>query len=285
MAAPWPASENDRTGCDNGAMINSEFHHWTCGGRGTPYIWAHGLMSSIAAEDAAGTPRGVPAGIRAIRYDARGHGLTPPGADPQAYVWDSLARDMLGIADAADAPDFIAGGSSMGAMTALSAALRAPERVRALVLMLPPALWEARAASAKRYRAAALYASAVGGQKMAEHVAQPEYSTLPPWLIAHAPALLAHSGSGTAHLSMRQLADLMRGAALSNLPPRAALARVAAIPALILGWSGDTTHPEASAHELHALLPQSDLFIARSYPDYLQFAARIDAFLRRFAAS
>lgn len=259
-------------------MSTPEFHI-TSTGAGVPYIWAHGLMSSIDAENAAGTSREPPPGIRLVRYDARGHGRTPPAAGPQGYLWDALARDMLAVADGARAARFIAGGSSMGSMTAMTAALLAPDRVQALVLLLPPALWEARAANSKRYRAAALYASAVGGAKMAAHVAQPENSTLPPWLIAHAPKLLEHSGGGIRHLGKTELADMMRGTALSNLPPRAELNRVAHIPTLILAWSDDATHPEASAHELHSLLPRSELAIARSPAELAQFTARINAFL------
>lgn len=262
-------------------MSSASGLHITSAGAGVPYLWAHGLMSSIASEDTAGAPREPPPGIRLVRYDARGHGQTPPAAGPQGYVWDALARDMLAVADSERAARFIAGGSSMGSMTALTAALLAPDRIRALVLMLPPALWEARAASSKRYRAAALYASAVGGAKMAEHVAQPEYSTLPPWLIGHEPRMLEHSGSGTRHLGQTELADLMRGTALSNLPPRAELRRVAHIPTLILAWSDDATHPEGSAQQVHTLLPRSELVVARSRDEFLTFSDRIDSFLTR----
>lgn len=255
--------------------------HSRSAGAGVPYIWAHGLMSSMASEDAAGLTREPPPGVRLIRYDARGHGQTPPATGPQGYLWDALARDMLAVADGERAARFIAGGSSMGSMTALTAALLAPDRVRALVLMLPPALWEARAASSKRYRAAALYASAVGGARMAAHVAEPEYSTLPPWLIAHERRMLEHSGTGTRHLGHTELADLMRGTALSNLPPRAELQRVAHIPTLLLAWSDDATHPAASAHELHALLPRSELAIARSHDEFQAFRDLIHSFLTR----
>ncbi|TFW20855.1 alpha/beta fold hydrolase [Massilia arenosa] len=261
-------------------MSASELHV-TSTGAGVPYIWAHGLMSSTASEDAAGLTREPPPGVRLIRYDARGHGHTPPAASPQDYLWEALARDMLAVADGERAARFIAGGSSMGSMTALTAALLAPDRIRALILMLPPALWEARAASSKRYRAAALYASAVGGARMAEHVAQPEYSTLPPWLIGHEPRMLEHSGTGTRHLGKTELADMMRGTALSNLPPRAELQRVAHIPALILAWSDDSTHPEASAHALHTLLGRSELVIARNHAEFRAFDDRISAFLTR----
>jgi pimeloyl-ACP methyl ester carboxylesterase len=43
----------------------------------------------------------------------------------------------------------------MGAAVALHAAVAAPERIDALVLMIPPTAWTTRAAQASRYRASA----------------------------------------------------------------------------------------------------------------------------------
>ncbi len=44
------------------------------------------------------------------------------------------------------AQKFVAGGSSMGCATSIYAALLAPERMKALVLVIPPTAWETRAA-------------------------------------------------------------------------------------------------------------------------------------------
>lgn len=73
-------------------------------------------------------------GYRVVTYDARGHGASSaaPAYDYDELIGDAIAvLDELGIARAAVA------GQSMGAATAAGLALRAPERVAALVLVTP----------------------------------------------------------------------------------------------------------------------------------------------------
>lgn len=205
----------------------------TGAGAAPALLWAHGLLSSMEQE----AQRGWPAwdGLRrriameVVQYDARGHGdsgpVSPQDGDPALLDWPALALDMLAVADATGHAGVIAAGTSMGAMTALCAALHAPQRVRALILVSPPPLWEARAAHAAT--------------------------------LTRAAALLARRARHSAGAA--RLAPLYLGAARANLPPRADLAAVAQIPTLIVAWDGDPAHPLASAQELLGLLPNAEL--------------------------
>ena len=82
-----------------------------------------------------------------VRMDTRGHGASDaPAGD---YSLDDLADDALAVLDAADVPRAAVCGVSLGGMTAMTLALRAPERVSALVLActsakLDAAAWQAR---------------------------------------------------------------------------------------------------------------------------------------------
>ncbi len=222
-------------------------------GAGPALVWSHCLMSSMAQEDQRGWP-GWHAirqhvALDVVRYDARGHGAVDPAgaaeADPGLFDWPELARDMLAVADGAGLASLIAAGTSMGAMTALCAALQAPQRVRALILVGPPLLWDARAGHAATLtRAAALMA------RRARHSA------------------------GAA-----RLVPLYLGAARANLPPRAALESVARIPTLIVAWQGDPEHPLASAQELMGLLPNAELVCLEA-----EEGGAIDAAIVRFLA-
>ncbi len=242
-------------------------------GSGAPFLWAHGMLSSVAAEDAHDLLRWgeFPGSHKLVRYDARGHGASPAGAPA---TWRDHGHDMLALADTLGEQRFIAGGWSMGCAGALYAALQQPARIDGLVLVLPPALWEARAAQAALYRRAIAMAHSAGAARFARMVAR-QAAGLPPWLLDAAPHLAAGGASGQ---DPAALLALFQGAANSDLPPRAALAVLSAIPALIVGWAGDASHPLASAQELHRLLPRSSLFIAHDYQDVL----RIPAHLRRF---
>jgi pimeloyl-ACP methyl ester carboxylesterase len=255
--------------------------HVRISGDGTPMIWGHGLMGSVDSEQRLGwfAWDKPPPGIQLVRYDARGHGASEPSHSAESYTWTSLAGDMLALADAIGAKSFIAGGASMGCVTALTAALAAPQRVRALVLVFVPNFWEARAAQARSYRISALKGRLLGGAGLAWWMARAMPERLPSWLLAAQPAVIPIFKSGIGRLKARTLWHLLRGAALSNLPSREAFATLAETPATILTWTGDPAHPLPMAEELHRLLPRSELFVARNHNDFLSFPQRIAAFV------
>jgi len=70
---------------------------------------------------------------RCIAWDERGHGRTETSPDPFTY-WDS-AKDVLGLLDHLGVQRAVLAGMSQGGFLSLRAALTAPERVRALVLL------------------------------------------------------------------------------------------------------------------------------------------------------
>ncbi len=72
-----------------------------------------------------------------ISYDARGHGESRPATEPDAYTYDLLADDAIGVCDHLEVGQVVVIGQSMGAATAINIALRYPERVRALAIITP----------------------------------------------------------------------------------------------------------------------------------------------------
>jgi pimeloyl-ACP methyl ester carboxylesterase len=105
-------------------------------GEGQAVVLLHGLtatrryvvMGSSALERS---------GHRVIAYDARGHGQSTPARDPGAYTYDELSRDLEAVLDQLEIEQAVLAGSSMGAHTLLSFALRAPDRVKGLVVITP----------------------------------------------------------------------------------------------------------------------------------------------------
>ena len=87
--------------------------------------------------------------FRVIRMDTRGHGASDaPAGD---YSLDLLADDVLAVMDAAGAGKASVCGTSLGGMIAMSLALKAPERVEALILActspaMDPSVWDQRLA-------------------------------------------------------------------------------------------------------------------------------------------
>jgi pimeloyl-ACP methyl ester carboxylesterase len=111
----------------NGQQIRFE----DSGGSGQALILSHGFLMDremFAPQVAALAPE-----FRVITWDERGFGETQFDGQPFTY-WDS-ARDCLGLLDYLDINRAVLGGMSQGGFLSLRAALLAPERVRALVLI------------------------------------------------------------------------------------------------------------------------------------------------------
>src|SRR5712691_10004316 len=101
------------------------------GGDGPPVILAHGFLmdrTMFAPQVSA-----LSGEFRVITWDERGFGETEFDGKPFTY-WDS-AGDCLGLLDHLGIEQAVVGGMSQGGFLSLRAALLAPERVRALVLL------------------------------------------------------------------------------------------------------------------------------------------------------
>jgi pimeloyl-ACP methyl ester carboxylesterase len=133
-------------------------------GAGRPFVWLHGLTSSMAREDADGLFdwSRLAATRELVRFDARGHGRSGHAGGEAAYDWAALAGDLFAVADACGIEAFSAGGASMGAATTLHAAVARPERIDAMVLVIPPTAWQTRAAQRDLYRASATLVEEAG---------------------------------------------------------------------------------------------------------------------------
>jgi pimeloyl-ACP methyl ester carboxylesterase len=238
-----------------------------------PFVWAHGLCSSVAHEDELGLfPCSELAGAMPVaRYDARGHGSSIGGYEERGYRWSAMVDDMLRAAEGA----FVAGGIGMGVATALYAALRAPKRVAALVLVLPPAAWAGRAAATAAYEADADLVELSGPRRLAEAVrARP----LAPLLAQVRPDTREVDARHLQAMDPKYLALALRAAARSDLP-RPEEVRTVIVPTLILTWEDDPEHPVATARGLADTMLQADLRIATEPAEVKAWPATVEDFL------
>jgi 3-oxoadipate enol-lactonase len=235
-------------------------------GEGIPFIWAHGLMGSMSLDDSTGFfhSENLTEIAKLIRYDARGHGLSQGTHKPEDYHWSNLAKDMIGIADKLGIGPFIAGGQSMGSMTALYAALAAPERIKALVLATPSTAWETRKAQSALYITSASIIEAKGVEAFTGLLRK--RPLLPNWLLKVKPQENEKYLNNISSMNKNILPHILRGSSISDLPPHDKF-KAPAIPALILAWPDDTTHPIETAKELKTLMSKSQLVIAGGVSD------------------
>jgi 3-oxoadipate enol-lactonase/4-carboxymuconolactone decarboxylase len=190
------------------------------------------LLNSIGCDlslyDAA-APHLLPA-FRLLRIDTRGHGASDaPAGD---YTLDLLAGDVLAVMDAADVARASLVGVSLGGMTAMQLALKAPDRVEALVLActsaaMDIAAWEARIATVRSQGMAAVTDMAIGRFFSESFRAQhPEtVDTVRTGLLNTSPD--GYSGCGAAIRDM-ELLDRLRGLD---------------VPTLVIGGKKDVSTP------------------------------------------
>lgn len=106
-------------------------------GEGPPVVLCHGITATRrqVLHGSKALPR---AGYEVIVYDARGHGQSDPAPVGEGYGYPELVEDLERVvADRVGEARFLLGGHSMGAHTAVSYALRHPERLAGLAVIGP----------------------------------------------------------------------------------------------------------------------------------------------------
>jgi len=250
---------------------------------GIPFIWGHGLMQSMAADDVVSWVKWdqLTDLIRLVRYDARGHGQSEASEALADYHWSALAQDMLALADAVGFDTFVAGGQSMGCATSIDAALAAPERIKGLVLMNVPTAWETRAAQAGIYGQMADLIEARGIDAL---IAMMQHPVVTNWQTDAYAELNVSFAEHFKTVDPKALVRVLRGSALTNLPPPEQLEAIHA-PALILAWTDDPGHPVSSAEEVKRRLPNSELLIAHNVAEVATWTDAIRDFVTGLAVS
>jgi len=134
--------------------------HWREDGdpAGAPVVFANSLGTDLRLWDKV-IPL-LPQGLRLIRYDKRGHGLSD--CPPSPYAMGALVRDAERLLDHLGVRDCVFVGLSIGGMIAQGLAVKRLDQVRGLVLsntaakIGQPAMWEERIATARERGIAAM---------------------------------------------------------------------------------------------------------------------------------
>lgn len=245
-------------------------------GTGPALLWGHSLMGSMRQEEEAAMMPwiGSSASAPLVRWDARGHGASEATLIDEDYRWSELAADLWALADELDIERAVIGGVSMGAGTALHAAVSAPERTLGLVLMAPPTAWATRPRQSRIYRTTAKMIERIGLGPLrvmgglAAHFARND-------ALGRLQRSVMH-GLRTAEPRAVQCA--LRGAALSDLPPVESLEQLE-VPTLILAWKHDASHPLSTAEALAERMPIARLEVAGETSEIEDWPGLVRAFM------
>jgi 3-oxoadipate enol-lactonase len=114
------------------AEVNGQrLHYQDTGGDGPVVVFSHGLLMDHEMFEA--QVAALRDDYRVVAWDERGFGSTEFDGEPFTY-WDSAA-DVLGLLDHLGVESAVLAGMSQGGFLSLRAALLAPERVQALILI------------------------------------------------------------------------------------------------------------------------------------------------------
>jgi 3-oxoadipate enol-lactonase / 4-carboxymuconolactone decarboxylase len=209
-------------------------------------------------------------GLRVVRFDLRGHGLTEVAAAP--YTIEDLADDALAVLDACGIPVAHVGGVSIGGMIAQAVAARAPARVASLILcdtalaLPPPEMWRARAQTVRAEGMAAVADAVLARWVTPAYLASPGGRGL-------RSALLRTHPEGYA-----AAAEVLATADLSASTPQLR------VPALVIVGELDPSTPVAAAEALRDALPGARLAVIprAAHIPLVEQPAAVTAAIREF---
>lgn len=154
--------------------------------------------------------------FRVLRYDSRGHGAS--AAPAGSYSMDRLGRDVIELLDSLGLEQVDFCGLSMGGMVGQWLAIRAPERLRGLVLantspfMGPPSAWQDRIDGVTREGVEPLAAASISRWFTSDFpvLAPAAVEGIRAMLVANNPAGYAGCCAAIRDMDMRSLLGLIR---------------------------------------------------------------------------
>lgn len=228
-------------------------------GEGIPVVLLHGLTATRRYV-VMGSRSLERSGHRVIAYDARGHGHSSPAPAREAYTYEDLGHDLIGVLDDRGLDRAVLAGASMGAHTLLWAALRHPGRVAGLVVITPaydPATQEDEARLA-RWDALADGLSRGGVEGFIEAQGRPDVPES--WLQTVEKVTRQRLGQ---HENLDAVADALRAVPRSR--PFGTVDELAAIsiPVAVVASSDepDPGHPQAVGEAYAAAIPGARLVL------------------------
>jgi pimeloyl-ACP methyl ester carboxylesterase len=242
------------------------------GSGGRVLVWMHGLL--LDANLSRGLARRLAArGNRVVLLDLLGHGRSdkPRHAGPNRM--DLYADQLLCLLDELGVDQVVLGGVSLGTNVSLLATVRAPEKVRGLVLEMPVLEWAAPAAALV----------------FAPLLLEVHYARAVLRLVSRVASRLPASGLGpldsfisAAASDPDETAAVLHGVLLGPIAPTIDQRRAITAPALVLGHGIDLIHSFADAKRLARQLPDARLIRTRTFAELWVHPGRLTAEISEF---
>ncbi|MDM4771024.1 alpha/beta fold hydrolase [Solimonas sp. SE-A11] len=220
---------------------------------GVPALLVHGILLD------AGINRGIARrmaaeGYRVILLDLLGHGRSDRTTDPKEHRAEFYADQVIAALDHFGIDKALVGGMSLGSITALHVAQKAPERLLGLFLEMPVMEWSTPWA-----------AFLLGPVLIATRYAERPYA----WMARRFAAMkrprndLLATLHSAASLPPRNVAAILHGVLVGPLAPPVAVRKSIGVPTLVIGHSGDKLHGYQDSESLARQIPGARLLPAK----------------------
>ncbi|MDD2305692.1 MAG: alpha/beta hydrolase [Prolixibacteraceae bacterium] len=242
-------------------------------GEGQPFIWLHGMLNSVESDSVYSLIdfESLQNLVSVVRYNYCNKSVYGD------YSWPALTNELISVLDAQKYGKVLIGGLSMGAGTAIHAAVQFPERVKALILVTPPPAWEMREKVKIVYRKVITKTNSKTVPELLKRIIQLNQDP-PEYFEQNHPGtrqqLLEHRLS----FEPQYYTQIYLGGATSDFPSREQISEIN-VPTLIIAHPDDSNHPFETAQELNKLIKKSELVIISDYEDYKKSQIKIRHFL------
>ena len=235
-------------------------------------VWLHGLL--LDANLSRHLARKLAAeGNRVVLLDLLGHGRSDKPRHAGNHRMDLYAEQVLCLLDELGLDQVVLGGVSLGTNVSLLVSVRAPERVRGLVLEMPVLEWAVPAAALV----------------FLPLLIEVHYARTPLRLVSRLASRLPASGIGPldsfigiAASDPDEIAAVLHGVLVGPIAPTIDQRRAITAPALVLGHGIDLIHSFADAQRLSRQLPHARLIRTRTFAELWVRPARLVAEIGTF---
>jgi len=266
---PKPSTEGDQ-----GTLAYGQYRlaYEVYGSGDRVLVWLHGLL--LDANLSRGLARTLAAqGNRVVLLDLLGHGRSEKPRHAGVHRMDLYAEQVLHLLDDLGVDQAVLGGVSLGTNVSLFATVRAPERVRGLILEMP-VLESAVPAAALVFLPLLL---------------EVHYARAPLRWVSWAASRLSPSRFGplgsfisAAASGPDEIAAVLHGVLVGPIAPTVEQRRAITAPALVLGHGIDLIHSFTDAQRLARQLPDARLIRTRTFAELWVRPARLTAEISEF---
>lgn len=234
-------------------------------------VFSHGLLMDVRMFSYL-APKLASHGHRVVLVDMLGHGASAQPHEMTAYSMSQFGADVIALLDHLNIDQAVVGGTSLGANVALEAAVRAPSRIRGLVIEMP-VLENGIAAAAGMFVPLAL-ALRVSGRTLG--VVSKIFKKIPRSFV-YVDVLLDFVRRDP-HASLA----VLDGITFGRIAPPSEERRTLRQPTLVIGHGSDPLHPFGDADMVARELPNARLIEARSFFEWRVAPARLNGELIAF---